>query len=446
MIKRNTETESVFSTRVEYRVKSNAVKPIVLALNIALIATVLRIYSASFVLSTTAKVLSVFLKMGAGKQWPSEENLLCCKAYARASEASKNGKKQKTHRFLESVEVAWNALVAVQERDTDFKLSQKRSGSSVNQRFKAIRKSYLKYEQMRQLVLARKPIGGPTDDDVLRTATALLNGVIMVDDMYDILRDRSADAGKPFMFINCYLRLRGSYLWREIEDTIAKVREINSVDGGTASNNDNDEDFKNDSRAQEDGESGKGESVAIGAKASRRRGVKRTSDASKALQTIEKSARMIEGMIKSSEKRTKIVEGLARVQSENGAIQKGRYLLELFSMEGTPAQYRAEFMRISQKRALEEMTARFNSKSGVELEEASRQHSSPSGNSAPYENEAKQTLDVPAANGSTRNAELDVLLHPETPPASLTPIEISDDEGIRAASNAHSGSVMSIIN
>lgn len=162
--------------------------------------------------------------MGAGKGWSTHENLLACKDFVSASQNSLKGNGQKTEKFEKHIEGEFNTLTEnLKNEVNDFKESCKRSGSSISQRFKTIRKACLTFHCIVEQIKNSKPTGCPSDPEIRTAATAIYNGLGTVNNVYHYISSEDAKVGKPFLYMNCYLWLIETYLWKMIIHSTTKA-------------------------------------------------------------------------------------------------------------------------------------------------------------------------------------------------------------------------------
>lgn len=281
--------------------------------------------------------------MGAGKGWSQHENLLACKAFVTASQNSKKGNGQKTHKFEKQIENEFISLVEdLKQSDNEFQPSCMRSGSSISQRFKAIRKACLIYHGTVEQINNSKPTGCPSDHDIRTAATALYNGIATIKDVYRYFAKEDLKVGKPFLYMNCYLWLLDTYLWKMIVHATAE--------GSPKSNKkDPERNEQTKTSSQEDNSSTKNSSAIE----KRPTGSRKAATHIKQVQVLEKGASGIEVLANESKKRNDIAAKLLEVEQRNSRMS-------LFQMEGTPLSVRTKFLEYEQKRVLKEMECEAN--------------------------------------------------------------------------------------
>lgn len=85
--------------------------------------------------------------MGQVKGWNAAENLLACKALVAASENSVKGNGQKKAKFEASIAREFDALINQTKNTSGASSIETRTGCSIAQRFKQMRKMCLEYER-----------------------------------------------------------------------------------------------------------------------------------------------------------------------------------------------------------------------------------------------------------------------------------------------------------
>lgn len=99
-----------------------------------------------------------------------------------------------------------------------------RTGELIIQRYKKIRKACLEFEGTLKQIKALKPTGDPTNADLERAATAVLNGKAQPADMYQFF-NCGGEPGKAFPYMRPLVYLRGTNLWKTINQSTAKTRD-----------------------------------------------------------------------------------------------------------------------------------------------------------------------------------------------------------------------------
>lgn len=90
-------------------------------------------------------------KMGSGKSWTAEENVLACRAFVRASEHARHGVDQNNEVFNDPINVAFKRI---QKQTTGADPKYARTGSALFEHYKKIKKECILFEGARQPVLA----------------------------------------------------------------------------------------------------------------------------------------------------------------------------------------------------------------------------------------------------------------------------------------------------
>ena len=128
-------------------------------------------------------------------------------AFRRSSQPPKTvprgmGKKGK---FEESIEEEFKRLLAeIHALDPGSTSGFTRTGPSISQRFKCIRKGCLNFYGIIRRVWNANPTGSLSEGDVLNAATAIYNDLATVSDVYRYFGSSTLKIGKPFLYLNCY--------------------------------------------------------------------------------------------------------------------------------------------------------------------------------------------------------------------------------------------------
>lgn len=269
---------------------------------------------------------------------------MASKAFVSVSEDSVHGVGQKAAKFLASIEKEYARLLdKALEKDSKKPLI-KRTGSSLLQRYKKIKKMSLLFEEHVRSIMAAKPTGSPSHDDIIRAATACYNGRAKVSNMYSFFGDSPVDEGASFIFLNCYEWLKGTHLWKQINLSIDLSRDQikeESVD-------DNDEESSGSVSLMDKKTAVKEEKVDCTSETKRPIGSKKAKEMAKHIEAMRKGADGIEGLVEQSRKRNMIAERMLKIEA-----QKAR--MELFNMEGTTLAMRHKFLQAEQAKALKMM-------------------------------------------------------------------------------------------
>lgn len=310
--------------------------------------------------------------MGAGKNWASIESLFACKAFVRVSEDPVRGNGRKYEVFASQVLAAYEVLTrdfldTDNRRELDkaalMSASATRTGDAIIQRYKRVRKTCLEFEACVQQIRACKPTGDPTEEDVSRAATAVLNGKAEPRDMYNFFNG-AGDPGKPFQFVQQLEYLRGTSLWKTValtglgnsaaEKDAARAFSHAEVLGAvttvlTDSASDSPVPGSDGSAALAASDSAPdGTSVPDAGEFKRPKGSKKAIAEQESKRTLERSARAIESLAAASSKRAKIAEQLVKVEEQKMQMQ-------LFSMPGASEASRKLFLREMEAAALKKI-------------------------------------------------------------------------------------------
>lgn len=123
--------------------------------------------------------------MGTGTKWDSKSSLFACKATVAASENAITGAGQKKSKYEDSIYAKFLEYVSIAETAGDKNAAKyrDRKAGAVRQRYVKVRLECIKFESARKMVIAAKPTGSPTDEDIWNAALAIYNGTGGVSDM-----------------------------------------------------------------------------------------------------------------------------------------------------------------------------------------------------------------------------------------------------------------------
>lgn len=287
--------------------------------------------------------------MGTGKAWSQEETLLACRAYIIASEDPRAGSGQKKEKFTSNILEQYKKLLANLMKET-LVCYPDRSGEAIFQRFKKSRCECIKLEGIINSIKAKKPTGGPSEDDIERAAVAVYNGEGTIGQMYTFIRDRTSDVGEPFPYKQALSYLRTTHTWNIIMDADKKKKETSRNDSSVTENTPqtNHNDNINSETASVDNNHSSSSTAQ-----KRPVGTKRALEQSKQYSALHKGADAIEAIAETSRKKVKIAE-------EMMSIDKQKSMIALFSMPGTNPQMKTKFMELSQLKALKELEKECN--------------------------------------------------------------------------------------
>lgn len=115
--------------------------------------------------------------MGAGKQWTAIKNLLYVKVIVQASEDPENGVGQKKHAFETKIADRHAKLSSEWSAETPSFVSEKRTGGTIVQRFKTIRKGASRFKGIYAAANASKFTSGPTEEALLLYLSANIRAI-----------------------------------------------------------------------------------------------------------------------------------------------------------------------------------------------------------------------------------------------------------------------------
>ena len=286
--------------------------------------------------------------MGAGKGWNSLENIMACKAFVSVSEDPIKGTSQKAKHFAESIESEFNICIA-NHKGTEPATEQSRSGSSIFQRYKKIKKDCLEFEKCYQRVCDCDLTGSPTFSDKLNVTLALYNDLCngSLRNMYSFIGEDAISPGKPFIFANCYEFLSNTQLWKLIRTIIATTRADTKAPSFEIG-------MKAKKSETEDADlklSSKKYPLSFSPQPSmkiRPEGSKKAIEKEKTNLALKGGADQIGLLVQQSAKRSKLFEDFVKVT-------KQQHLVSLFSVDGTSPAMREKFLRVTQEKALREL-------------------------------------------------------------------------------------------
>eukprot|EP00173_Palmaria_palmata_P000808 Plantae.Rhodophyta-Palmaria_palmata.ctg14079.p1 GENE.Plantae.Rhodophyta-Palmaria_palmata.ctg14079~~Plantae.Rhodophyta-Palmaria_palmata.ctg14079.p1 ORF type:complete len:321 (+),score=54.91 Plantae.Rhodophyta-Palmaria_palmata.ctg14079:28-963(+) len=291
--------------------------------------------------------------MGAGKGWSELESLLACKAFVRVSEDPVVGNGRKFSQLVKAVQSHYETLVRDRLEADDVGKSigntlceVVRTGEAIIKRYKKIRKACLEFEGCIKQVWTLKPTGDPTNDDVERAATAVLNGEADPAQMYSF--NGGGELGNDFPFLRALQYLRTTNLWK----TTSLAGKVNSVSvvanvAGLVCSSSPAGGGEDAYRAEEEGGSAS-TSPDPSKPMQRPRGTKRAKAKGTTNATLMRGAAGIEKLDDASNKRVKATEELVKVERMKAHMQ-------LFSMPGSNPELQKKFVARMQEKALAEM-------------------------------------------------------------------------------------------
>ena len=168
--------------------------------------------------------------MGAGKGWSDKETVGACRAFITASDDGLRGNGKKKEKFYSQVLAEFNRLKRMS--DSVFKNSD-RTWEAIVQRFKKARCECLKLEGI-MMSINRKPTGSPSDDNIMRAATAIYNGEGTIANMYSYFNDKELSYGVCFSFVLTLTYLRTTQTWKLI--CLSKARKVSCAESVGARN------------------------------------------------------------------------------------------------------------------------------------------------------------------------------------------------------------------
>lgn len=310
--------------------------------------------------SSTTRVPPHQHDMGRGKGWCADEELLACKAWLQASEDAKRGSSQKMAALQARAAKNFERMLQEQQnlgwkRETNIE----RSGESIIQRAKKVKKSCIVFQGYIEQLRAANLTGAPTDRDILQAAQAAYNNRIDVSKgsdrrhIYRFFGDDPSDLGPRFPHMKCYLWLRETSFWERTFAAISGPKmgaaDVADVEDAATVVSQGDVDSAKVTKEEKKGnvpESSGSESIGS-ARKSRLAG-KRQLEQNKQMEILEKGTKTMQGLLEQSQKRTKLSEKL--VQAET---LKAR--MALFAMQGTSPGMFQSFLRAEQERVLKEM-------------------------------------------------------------------------------------------
>lgn len=205
--------------------------------------------------------------------------------------------------------------------------------------------------------------GGPTDADYIYVATAVHNDHDNLRIVYSFMGDDKISAGEEFPFLNCYMWLRSTHLWRNIIQSVRRAPTNQSVTqgvdqrGGSAQCDDDDVTPTNEShlpRAAVPVAVSSEENIDDGSPCSKTRpvGTKRAAEKLRMTAALHKSATALHGILEQSAKKAKIAEEMVAAHRERTEVEKLREHRELFATPGVPDEIRKEYLRMRAQQAL----------------------------------------------------------------------------------------------
>lgn len=314
------------------------------------------------------------VRMGQGRHWAKTENIRACKAFVRASENSVTGNGMKMKTFAHLVGREYEALLTGSDNGTQEMYKQPiRPGAAIVARFKAIRRSCLEFERCYQQVVGKKLTGGPTDADIIYVATAVHNDHDNLKNVYSFMGEDKNSAGAEFPFLNCYMWLRSTHLWKNILQSVRKAPMNESltqgVHQGAGSPQSDDDVVTATNESPPPPASGaiaisSDDNVDDGTTSSKSRpvGTKRTAEKLRMTAALDKSAIALNGILEQSAKKAKIAEDMVAAQRERTEVEKLREHRELFATPGVPEDIRKEYLRMRAQQALRMLQAQESTK------------------------------------------------------------------------------------
>lgn len=281
------------------------------------------------------------------------ESLLACKAFVRASEDPVRGNGRKYADFAAEVLAAYKASASdhldsdtMSEADRTALTTLPRTGEAIVQRHKKVRRSCMDFEGSMRQVLACKPTGDPSEDDLCRAATAVYNERAQPRDMYQFFGG-AGDPGRAFPFARQLAYLRGTSLWKVAAlagSTVAPTPGPEN-DPTTAVGSSSGSGFVSGSCSGDAASQDAGKPAVF----TRPVGSKRAAG-DKGAAALARGAEGIEALARASEKR-------ARVASELVKVEQFKADMQLFMMPGGVESDRLLFVKKMQADALKRMGA-----------------------------------------------------------------------------------------
>lgn len=144
-------------------------------------------------------------RMGSGRAWTSEENVMAYRAFVSSSENSRRGVSRKVAVFKKRIQ---NAFGRIQRETTGSSTKYVRTGSALFERYKNIKKECLVFEECSQWVNQAHLTGNPTEEQILNASTAFYNNRANIRDLCRILSGDPVYCGNAFFFISACKYLR----------------------------------------------------------------------------------------------------------------------------------------------------------------------------------------------------------------------------------------------
>lgn len=302
---------------------------------------------------------------------------MACMAYITASEDPKRGNGKKKDVFVSQIHKEYTHLCQEKVEQNPGISFHARTGEAVLQRYKKERAECLQFEGILYSIRQKKPTGSPSEADMERAALAVYNGEANISNMYSYFSDPSLETGPGFPFHHALKYLRRTSTWELL--LLSRETKSNSVQPKTSNNpagsvDNHEQGHSNSSNAVVS--SGRGSSNLDHATEDVKRpfGAKRATDSAKKVHMLHHAAEGIEKLAAASAQRNKISQELLELQRENAKVEKKKYEISLFAMEGTDPEKRKRFLDMLQEEALNEMKAA-KKKRVIELNPNPRRHS-----------------------------------------------------------------------
>lgn len=285
---------------------------------------------------------------------------MACTAYIAASEDPSRGNGKKKEVFIGQILDTFTKFCEEKIKNNPGLSFHQRTGEAILQRYKKARTECLKFEGIVYAIKQKKPTGSPSENDIERAALAVYNGDANISDMYTYFTDSTLDPGPGFPFQQTLYYLRKTNTWtlllmsREAKQSAARSSfdgEIDASSGSLAENG-------GSAASQGAGSS----NIPIPTSAGKVKddlerpvGSKRAADLAKKFNALNRGADGISKLSEASAARNRLSQELLEVEKQRALLEKKKYCMALFAVEGTDAQKRKKFIEMLQDEVLEEM-------------------------------------------------------------------------------------------
>lgn len=131
----------------------------------------------------------------------------------RASEDPTSGSGKEREVFRAQVSAAYATIMETVKRRNGNVEYGDRCAEAIVQRHRKARCESIRFEGIIGTIKKKMTTGSPTEEDIMRAATAVYNGDANLSNMYTYLRDSSVYCGPAFVFHDCFLFLRSTQSW-----------------------------------------------------------------------------------------------------------------------------------------------------------------------------------------------------------------------------------------